>query len=126
VTRTPAVLVVTLALVAAGCGGGGGGGGGTRARLESALDSSADAALDHEGTGNARHVRCAGAGPARFTCTVDIPLGPDVYRERYSVTVRPSDEATCWQARQATVERLTGRDPVTPARPHRLEGCFRR
>ena len=113
------LLAVALVLILAGCGGGGPQT--PRERLESALDARADTVLDDEGYGNARNVECLTSGlGARFTCTADIPLGPDVFRETYVVTV----SGGCWQARQVEFERLTGRDADAGAVPRTLEGCF--
>ena len=57
------------------------------------------------------------------TCTVDLPVGPDVFRDSYRVTLRQNG---CWQAQQTELERLTGRDAETLALPRRLEGVLRR
>jgi hypothetical protein len=112
------LLALVLLLALAACGGSTGTG--TDERLESSLDASVDAALGDEGLGDARNVECVpAADAARFVCRADVPLGPDVFRETYRVTV----DGTCWQAQAVELERLTGRDTEL-AVPHRLEGCF--
>jgi hypothetical protein len=114
--RALALLVLVLGL--AGCGG--------EVpqtpveQLESSLDSSVDDTLDDEGYGAARNVQCTIEGGAG-TCTVDFPVGPDVFRDSYRVTLQQNG---CWQARQTELERLTGRDSEALATPRNLNGCF--
>jgi hypothetical protein len=117
--RATTVLVIGLALLLAGCGGS------DDDPFESELDQSVEAVLDDEGLGEVRNVDCTAAPPTpRFTCKVDIPLGPDVFRETYEVTIEPAVQVTCWSARQTKFERLTGRDADELAVPHELRGCY--
>ena len=117
--RATTVLVIGLALLLAGCGGS------DDDAFESELDRSVSAVLDDEGLGEARNVECTAAPPTpRFICTVDIPLGLDVFRETYRVTTEPTGQTTCWSARQVEFERLTGRDADELALPHELRACF--
>ena len=113
------LLAVALLLASAACGGAGTG---TNER-SSRLDARVDAVLDDEGFGDARNVQCPASGQRRI-CTVDIPLGPDMFRETYLVVVNAATGETCWEARQVGFERLTGREAESLAMPHRLEGCF--
>jgi predicted small lipoprotein YifL len=115
--RALALLVLVLGL--AGCGGGGPQT--LMDRLESALDASVDDVLDDEGYGAARNVQCGEFDSSLGTCTVDFPVGQDVFRDRYSVTLVGK---RCWRARQIELERLTGRDSDALALPRHLEGCF--
>jgi hypothetical protein len=121
--RGALLVAVAVAVVAAACGGGPS----TPAeRLQSALDSRVDNALDEEGYGNARHVRCRRAlfGTARFRCTADVLVGQAVFRETYVVVVRRTAAGRCWVARQVRFGLLTGRhDAVTT--PLILRGCLR-
>jgi hypothetical protein len=114
-----AVAVLVLALGLAGCGGGGAQS--PVDRLESHLDASLSDALSDEGFGDARHVQCVGLENGRGTCTADIPIGPDVFRDTYRVTLSPNG---CWQARQTEFERLTGRSAEALDLPRHLNGCF--
>ena len=107
-----------LGLVACGAGG-------TQSsveRLESSLDSSLSDALSDEGFGDARHIQCVGFQSGHGTCTADIPLGPDIFRDTYSVTLNPNG---CWQARETGFGRLTGRDAESVPLPRHLSGCSR-
>ena len=103
--RALALLVLVLAL--AGCGGGG---------PQTLMD-----VLEDEGYGAARNVQCGEFDSSLGTCTVDFPVGQDVFRDRYSVTLVGK---RCWRARQIELERLTGRDSDALALPRHLEGCF--
>ena len=115
--RALALLVLVLGL--AGCGGGGPQT--LMDRLESALDASVDDVLDDEGYGAARNVQCGEFDGSVGTCTVDFPVGPDVFRDSYQIVLLSND---CWRAEQTELERLTGRDSEALAAPRHLEGCF--
>jgi hypothetical protein len=115
--RGLALLLLVLGLV--GCGGGG-----TQSpvdRLESSLDSSLSDALSDEGYGDARHIQCVGFQGEHGTCTADIPLGPDIFRDTYAVTLNAKG---CWQARETGFGRLTGRDADSLPLPRHLSGCL--
>ena len=112
------LVLLVLVLGFAGCGGGGPQS--TVDRLESSFHASLSDVLGGRGV-DVRNVRCVGFRGQLGICTADIPIGPDVFRDRYVVRLRPDG---CWQARQTAFGRLVGRDTDALGRVRRLDGCF--